>query len=58
MSSTRRQVLLILCGVAALTLSLIVLVRNRSLDVDLLAVLGLVGGVAIVVVALPSSNGK
>jgi hypothetical protein len=51
-------VILILLGVVALTLSLIVLVRNRELDTDLLAALGLVGGVAIVVVSLPGSDGK
>jgi hypothetical protein len=52
----RRTVLLILCGVAALTLAIIVLVINRDTPSDLLAVLGLVGGVAIVIVALPANG--
>jgi hypothetical protein len=58
MTSARRVALLILCGVAVLTLSLIVLVRNRSLETDLLAAIGLVGGVAIVIVSLPAANGR
>jgi hypothetical protein len=57
-SPVRREVILILCGVAAFVLGLIVLIRNRDLDTDLLAALGLVGGVAIIAVALPGSNGK
>jgi len=56
MSPAKRQACLILLGVAALTLALIVLIRNRDLDEDLLAALGLVGAVAIVVVSLPSDD--
>ena len=59
MNKTKRTAALILLGVAVLTLSLIVLIRNRSLDTDLLAAIGLVGGLAIVVVSLPTSgNGE
>jgi hypothetical protein len=54
----KRQVYLILLGVGAMVLSLIVLARNRNIDVDLLAVLGLLGGVAMIVVALPGRNGN
>ena len=57
MKPARRQAVLILLAVAALVLALTVLVRNRSLDVDLLAALGIVGGLAIVVVALPEDRG-
>lgn len=57
MKPARRQACLIVLGVAALVLALIVLVRNRSLDVDLLALLGLVDGLAIVVVSLPEDRG-
>ena len=56
MKPARRQAVLILLAVAALVLALVVLVRNRSLDVDLLAALGIVGGLAIVVVALPEDR--
>jgi hypothetical protein len=52
----RRTVLLILCGVAALTLAIVVLVLNRDTPSDLLAILGLVGGVAIVITALPANG--
>ena len=58
MTPAKRTALLILLGVIVLTLSLMVLIRNRSLETDLLAAIGLVGGLAIVVVSLPSSNGR
>ena len=58
MSTVRREVWLILLPVAVLVISLVVLIRNRDLDTDLLAVLGLLGGVAMIVVALPGRNGK
>jgi hypothetical protein len=53
MSKARRLLYLILLGVAVLVLSILILVRNRSLDTELLAVVGLLGGLAIVVVSLP-----
>ena len=53
----RKQVLLILLGVAALSLAIIVLVLNRDASSDLLAVLGLVGGLAIVINTLPTNGG-
>ena len=58
MSTVRREVWLILLAVAVLVISLVVLIRNRDLDTDLLAALGVLGGVAMVVVALPGRNGK
>lgn len=58
MTPVRRELYLIALGVIALVLSLIVLIRNRDLDTDLLAVVGIVGGVAMVVVSLPGKNGK
>jgi len=57
-STVRREVWLILLAVAVLVISLVVLIRNRDLDTDLLAALGVLGGVAMVVVALPGRNGK
>jgi hypothetical protein len=53
MSRLRRQAILILFGVAVLTLSIIVIIRNRSPDDEMLAVIGIIGGLAIVVVSLP-----
>jgi hypothetical protein len=55
-SATKREVILILLGVVALVLALVVLIRNRSLDVDLLAGIAIVGGVAMIVVSLPGSG--
>jgi peptidoglycan/LPS O-acetylase OafA/YrhL len=50
---------LTLLGVAALSLAVIVLVLNRDTSTDLLAVLGLIGGVAIIVTTLPvNGDGK
>jgi hypothetical protein len=57
-SPVKREVWLLLLAVAVLVISLIVLIRNRNIDVDLLAILGLLGGAAMIVVALPGRNGK
>jgi hypothetical protein len=55
----KREVYLILLGVFALTLATIVLVLNRDIQSDLLAVLGIAGGIAIVIVSLPvNGNGN
>jgi len=54
----RRMWLLYLCAVAVLALAVIVLARNRSTDDELLASAALVGGVAIVLVSLPSNGGS
>ena len=56
MSPLRQQAILLLLGVIALTLALIVVVLNKSLDSDLLAVIGIVGAVAIVVNSLPTDK--
>jgi hypothetical protein len=52
----RREVYLILLGVVVLVLSIIILARHRSVDTDLLAVIGLAGGVAIVITSLPANG--
>jgi len=52
----RQTAILILLGVVALTLALVVLVLNRDIESDLLAVLGVVGGLAIVVNSLPTKK--
>jgi hypothetical protein len=49
---------LILLAVAMLVLAIIVYVRNRGADNDLLATIGILGGLAVVVVVLPTTNGK
>lgn len=56
MDPVRQTAILILLGVVALTLALVVLVLNRDIESDLLAVLGVVGGLAIVVNSLPTKK--
>jgi hypothetical protein len=56
-TAARRTAVLIVLGVVALVLAGTVLARNRSLDDELLATIGIVGGLAIVVVSLPV-NGR
>lgn len=58
MSPARRIAILILLGVGVLVLSIIVQVWARDFQERLLAVTGVLGGLAIVVVSLPTSNGK
>jgi len=58
MNPVKRTVYLMLCGVAALTLALVVLVRNHDLGETLLAALGIVGAIAIIIVSLPSNGDK
>lgn len=48
--------MLIVLAVACLALAVIVLVRNRTPDDDILAVIGVLGGAAIVIVALPRNG--
>jgi glucose uptake protein GlcU len=57
MSRARQLLLLYLCGVAALVLAVIVFVLNRGVATDLLAAVGIIGGLAIVIGALPTRNG-
>jgi hypothetical protein len=58
MTPAHRLAYLIVLAVAVLVMSVVVIVRDRSLDDELLAVIGLCGGVAIVVTALPAGNGN
>ena len=60
MSTTRRSVVMILLGVGVLVLSIIVVARNwGDVDVELLAWVGVLGGVAMVANALPTrANGQ
>jgi len=54
----KREVYLILLGVVSLVLAIIVLVLNQDTSTDMLAALGLVGGLAMVIVSLPGGNGN
>jgi hypothetical protein len=56
MSQARRMAMLLLLGVAILVLSILILIRNRSTDLDILAVIGILGGLAVVVVVLPTNG--
>jgi hypothetical protein len=58
MTSAKRAAILILFGVGVLVLAIFVLVRHKDLNSELLATIGILGGLAIVVVSLPTSNGK
>jgi hypothetical protein len=57
-SPVKRQIYLLLLAVLVLVIALIVLIRNRNIDVDLLAALGILGGLGLIVVALPIRNGN
>jgi peptidoglycan/LPS O-acetylase OafA/YrhL len=52
----RRTAALILLGAAVLALAVVVFVLNRDTSSDLLAVVAVLGGLAIVVVALPTNG--
>jgi hypothetical protein len=56
MSQARKLATLILIGVVMLVLAIVVYVRNRGADNDLLATIGVLGGLAVVVVTLPVSG--
>jgi len=52
----KKQVYLIILGVVALVLAIIVLIQDQDLSTELLAALGLVGGLAIVINELPDNG--
>jgi hypothetical protein len=52
----RRTILLILFGVASLTLGTIVLILNKSIATDLLAGIGILGGLAMILNVLPENG--
>jgi peptidoglycan/LPS O-acetylase OafA/YrhL len=54
----KRLAYLIILGAACLALSIIVLVSDQSLSSELLGSIGILGGLAIVVVSLPETNGN
>jgi hypothetical protein len=44
------------CGVVVLALAIVVWILNQDTSTDLLAAVGLVGGVAIIINALPANG--
>jgi hypothetical protein len=57
LTRVHQLLLLYLGGVAVMGLAVVVFVLNRGLAIDLLAAAGFVGGVAIIINALPTRNG-
>jgi hypothetical protein len=53
---TKRSLTLIVAGAVVVGLAVVVLVRNRSVDTELLGTIALVGGVAIILNSLPFGN--
>jgi hypothetical protein len=52
----RRQLVMILLGVAVLVLGIVVAIRNNGADDELLAAAAMVGGLAIVLNAIPAEG--
>jgi hypothetical protein len=49
---------LIVIALAVVAIGVVVLVRNRSLDDELLASIAVLGGIAIAITAVRNGNGK
>jgi multisubunit Na+/H+ antiporter MnhF subunit len=58
MNPTRQMALELLLGVAIMVLAVIVFVLNRTGATDVLAVIGFLGGVAVIINALPLRTGN
>ena len=52
----RRRLILILIGSVALALSIVVWIINQSISSDVLAAVGVLGGIAIVINSLPENG--
>lgn len=52
----KRQAILILLGAIVVALAIVVFVINRDASSDVLAVIGLIGGIAIIVNTLPTNG--
>jgi hypothetical protein len=52
----RREIALILLGVVVMALSIVVLILNQSASSEILAAIGLAGGIAIIVNLLPANG--
>jgi hypothetical protein len=53
----KRQLILVLLAFVMLAGAITIWVRHQNADVDILAVLAVVGGAAILVVSLPANGG-
>jgi hypothetical protein len=58
MSPIKREVILIVVAVLLLVLAITVFVRSRGFNDHVLAALGILGGIAVVIVALPVGKDK
>jgi hypothetical protein len=58
MSRARQLAVLLVLGAAVLALAIVVFVLNRDSSSDILAVIGLLGGLAIIVNSLPVGNNR
>ena len=52
----KQRVGMILFGVVSLVISIVVLIHNESLSTELLGAIGVVGGLAMILISLPSNN--
>ena len=52
----QQQLLLIILGVIVMALSIVVLILNQSASSEILAAIGLVGGIAIIINLLPANG--
>jgi hypothetical protein len=52
----KREVYFILLGAIVVSLSIIVLVQNQSVSTELLGSIGLLGGIAMILNALPTNG--
>jgi hypothetical protein len=52
----RRELSLIVAGVIVMALSIVVLILNQNASTEILAAIGLVGGIAIIVNTLPANH--
>ena len=56
MSKARKMFTMIVLGVVMLSIAIVVWILNRDLSSDLLAVIGVLGGLAAVVIILPTNG--
>jgi hypothetical protein len=54
--SLRRQIALTVLGVVVMVLSIVVLILNQNASTEILAAIGLGGGIAIIVNTLPTNG--
>jgi hypothetical protein len=52
----KRLLLLMACGFASMGLAVVVLIEDDTLDTVLLAIIGILGGIAIILTNLPTNG--